>query len=430
MATSNSFVTRGLELTRQASDYEKQELYSEAIGAYVDAIKAFQTAIKYESFQASKQSLQNRITELFSRAEYLKKIQKQKKEAVPEPTGNSGNAQAKKGSGEDGDEEAKKLEDALSGAIVRDKPNVSWDDVAGLEKAKESLKEAVVLPIKFPQLFVGARKPWKGILLYGPPGTGKSFLAKAVATEVDATFFSVSSSDLMSKWVGQSERLVKTLFELARKERPSIVFIDEIDSIAGKRGDNESESTRRVKTELLVQMQGVGNDNDGLLFLGATNTPWDLDSAVRRRFEKRIYIPLPEVNARKILFEKNIGTTPHQVNDQQFLQLAQKSEGYSGADISIVVREALMRPVRRLQKATHFRLVKDPKTGQEKYIDCAPRAPGAVEMRLIDVPPEKLMTPEVQVGDLDDALAVTRKSVSQEDIQRCDEWTKEFGMEA
>ena len=108
---------------------------------------------------------------------------------------------------DDGDPEAKKLRGALAGAILTDKPNIKWEDVAGLEQAKEALKEAVILPIKFPHLFVGKRQPWKGILLYGPPGTGKSYLAKAVATEANSTFFSVSSSDLVSKWMGESERL-------------------------------------------------------------------------------------------------------------------------------------------------------------------------------------------------------------------------------
>ncbi len=192
-----------------------------------------------------------------------------------------------------------------------EKPNILWNDVAGLENAKESLKEAVILPIKFPHLFTGKRKPWRGILLYGPPGTGKSYLAKAVATEANnSTFFSVSSSDLLSKWLGESEKLVKNLFELARTNRPSIIFIDEVDSLCGARSDNESESARRVKTEFLVQMQGtyfkryskklkiqlsltfcqilikgVGNDNDNILVLGATNIPWCLDAAIRRRFK-------------------------------------------------------------------------------------------------------------------------------------------------
>lgn len=159
---------------------------------------------------------------------------------------------------------------------------MKWEDVAGLEFAKTSLKEAIILPSKFPDIFVGIRKPWKGILLYGPPGTGKTFLAKACATQANSTFFSISSSDLMSKYVGESEKLIKSLFQMAHEKSPSIIFIDEIDSLAGARSEGENESSRRVKTEFMVQMQGVGNDTGGVLVLGATNLPWALDSAIRR----------------------------------------------------------------------------------------------------------------------------------------------------
>lgn len=177
--------------------------------------------------------------------------------------------------------------------------------MAGLHEAKKNLKEAVILPIKFPEAFKGNVKPWKGILLYGPPGTGKTYLAKACATESNATFFSISSSDLISKWVGETEKLIKQLFQIAREKKPSIIFIDEIDSLCGKRGDGGNESSNRVKTEFLVQMQGVGHDDKGVLVLGATNIPWGLDPAVRRRFERRVYIALPEIEARLTLL-KNV----------------------------------------------------------------------------------------------------------------------------
>jgi vacuolar protein-sorting-associated protein 4 len=234
------------------------------------------------------------------RAEYIKKTVLDK---PAEPQGGSGGgsgaaAQKKKQEGDNDDEEESKLEGALASAIVTETPNVSWDDVKGLENAKEGLKEAVVLPIRFPQLFDEVRQPWRGILLYGPPGTGKSFLAKACATECEGTFFSISSSDLVSKWMGESEKLIKQLFKMARERKPSIIFIDEVDSLCGSRSEGENDSSRRIKTEFLVQMQGVGNSMDGVLVLGATNVPWELDNAIRRRFQKRIYIPLPEAVAR------------------------------------------------------------------------------------------------------------------------------------
>ncbi|XP_061678374.1 vacuolar protein sorting-associated protein 4A isoform X6 [Syngnathoides biaculeatus] len=297
-------------------------------------------------------------------------------------------------------------------AIVMEKPNVRWNDVAGLEGAKEALKEAVILPIKFPHLFTGKRTPWRGILLFGPPGTGKSYLAKAVATEANnSTFFSVSSSDLMSKWLGESEKLVKNLFDLARQHKPSIIFIDEVDSLCGSRNENESEAARRIKTEFLVQMQGVGNNNDGILVLGATNIPWVLDAAIRRRFEKRIYIPLPEEPARAQMFRLHLGNTPHSLSEADLRQLAHKTNGYSGADISIIVRDALMQPVRKVQSATHFKKIRGlSRSNNQVMVDdlltpCSPGDPAALEMTWMDVPSDKLLEPIVCLLSVSSAIS-------------------------
>jgi vacuolar protein-sorting-associated protein 4 len=316
-----------------------------------------------------------------------------------------------------------------------EKPDVKWDDVAGLEGAKESLKEAVILPIKFPHLFTGNRKPWKGILLFGPPGTGKSYLAKAVATEAsNSTFFSVSSSDLVSKWLGESEKLVKNLFDLAREHKPSIIFIDEIDSLCSSRSDNESESARRIKTQFLVQMQGVGNDTDGILVLGATNIPWVLDSAIRRRFEKRIYIPLPEQNARTAMFKLHVNTMKHNLTSEDFRQLGRDSEGYSGADVNIVVRDAMMEPVRKIQSATHFKRVHglSPLDGSESndlLTPCGPGDLGAVEMNWMVVPGDKLLEPVISMADMQLALSKSKPTVNEEDLLKLRKFTEDFGQE-
>nr|CAI5828105.1 unnamed protein product [Callosobruchus analis] len=174
-------------------------------------------------------------------------------------------------------------------------PNVHWNDVVGLEFAKAAIQEAVVWPMLRPDIFTGLRRPPKGILLFGPPGTGKTLIGKCVASQSKSTFFSISASSLTSKWVGEGEKMVRALFTVARVHQPAVIFIDEIDSLLTQRNDTEHESSRRIKTEFLVQLDGAMTDNEErILVIGATNRPQELDEAARRRFVKRLYIPLPE----------------------------------------------------------------------------------------------------------------------------------------
>ncbi|KAH9503578.1 Vacuolar protein sorting-associated protein 4A [Bulinus truncatus] len=434
---------KAIELVTKATEEDKKKNYEEALKCYEHAVEYFLHAIKYEATSdKAKESIRSKCTQYLDRAEKLKQYLRKKDKKSPMLDGGNGKKASSDDKSSDEDEDGKdpdkkKFEAQLTGAIVMESPNIKWDDIAGLEVAKESLKEAVILPVKFPHLFTGKRKPWKGILLFGPPGTGKSYLAKAVATEANnSKFFTVSSADLVSKWLGESEKLVKTLFQLAREHKPAIIFIDEVDALCGSRSENESESARRIKTEFLVQMQGVGNDNDGILVLGATNIPWALDPAIRRRFEKRIYIPLPEAPARAEMFRLNLGSTPHTLADEDFKELAAKTEGYSGADISIVVRDALMMPVRKVQTATHFRKVKGPcRKNPDVIVDdlltpCSPGAPGAIEMSWMDVPGDKLLEPIVSKADMLMAITNSKPTVNAEDLKRLQKFTDDFGMEA
>ena len=214
--SNTDFLGRAIDVVKKAIENDTAGDYEKAYQLYYSSLELFMLALKWEKNAKSKEMIRAKAGEYMERAEKLKnhladtdKGNKKKPAAVGsngKVSGSGGKGGDDDSAGGENDADAKKLRGALQGAILTDKPNVKWEDVAGLENAKEALKEAVILPIKFPHLFVGKRQPWKGILLYGPPGTGKSYLAKAVATEANSTFFSVSSSDLVSKWMGESER--------------------------------------------------------------------------------------------------------------------------------------------------------------------------------------------------------------------------------
>ncbi|XP_021236338.1 katanin p60 ATPase-containing subunit A-like 2 isoform X3 [Numida meleagris] len=252
--------------------------------------------------------------------------------------------------------EMRELATVVSKDIYLHNPNVKWDDIIGLDAAKRLVKEAVVYPIRYPQLFTGILSPWKGLLLYGPPGTGKTLLAKAVATECNTTFFNISASTIVSKWRGDSEKLVRVLFELARYHAPSTIFLDELESVMSQRGTvsgGEHEGSRRMKTELLVQMDGLARSDDLVFVLAASNLPWELDSAMLRRLEKRILVDLPNQEARQAMIQhwlpplSNSGGVELRT-DLDYSLLGQETDGYSGSDIRLVCKEAAMRPVRKV----------------------------------------------------------------------------------
>uniref|UniRef100_A0A452QXE7 Katanin p60 ATPase-containing subunit A-like 2 n=1 Tax=Ursus americanus TaxID=9643 RepID=A0A452QXE7_URSAM len=211
----------------------------------------------------------------------------------------------------------------------------------------------------YPQLFTGILSPWKGLLLYGPPGTGKTLLAKAVATECKTTFFNISASTIVSKWRGDSEKLVRVLFELARYHAPSTIFLDELESVMSQRGTapgGEHEGSLRMKTELLVQMDGLARSEDLVFVLAASNLPWELDCAMLRRLEKRILVDLPSREARQAMIHHWLPPVSKSRalelrTELEYRVLSQETEGYSGSDIKLVCREAAMRPMRKIFSA-------------------------------------------------------------------------------
>ncbi len=391
----------------QAKESEKKENFSKAVRMWGHAIDSLEELKKIDPNKYNRETYEKKIYEL---ERNVKECKKKVKIRVDES---------------DSKKEEDKLQKQLSSALIKESPNIKWEEIAGLEKAKNALKEAVILPLKFPQLFKEKRKPWKGILLYGPPGTGKSFLAKAAATETGGKFYSISASNIVSKWMGESEKLIKGLFDLARQNKPAVIFIDEIDSVLSSRSDNDNDATRRLKTEFLIQMQGVGNDDDGILVLGATNIPWALDPAVRRRFQKKIYISLPDYNARKLMFKLNLGDTDSEVTEKEFDILAKMTEGYSGSDIATLTQDAIYGPLRKCQISKYF-----------KYIDkthispCSPSDKGAFKLTLSQIRnPECLIAPKVSFEDYVLSVQKIKATVNEKDLEKHKEFTQEFGQE-
>ena len=290
------------------------------------------------------------------------------------------------------------LKKQIEEEIIEKKINVNFDDIASLDDAKEILIESLFIPRYIPNFFKGLREPWKGLLLFGPPGTGKTLLAKAVACMGNSTFFNVKSSSFASKWVGESEKLVKFLFQFARERSPSIIFIDEIDSIARKR--NEQTPSYEIKTlnELLMQMDGL-EKNENIFVFASTNRPFDLDDAILRRFQKAVYIPLPDHQARKKMFEIFLKDNNYDRNIN-LDKLAKMTEGYNGSDIYNLCKESSYMILRKtIKEYTKFHSKVDENCFKDEKIK------------------NKLLS-SISNEDFMEALKYSKKSVSPESIEQ------------
>ncbi|XP_067866986.1 fidgetin-like protein 1 [Heterodontus francisci] len=290
-----------------------------------------------------------------------------------------------------------KMIQLIMSEIMDHGPPVNWDDIAGLEFAKATIKEIVVWPMLRPDIFTGLRGPPKGILLFGPPGTGKTLIGKCIACQSGATFFSISASSLTSKWVGEGEKMVRAMFAVARCHQPAVIFIDEIDSLLSQRVDGEHDSSRRIKTEFLVQLDGAATSaDDRILVVGATNRPQEIDEAARRRLVKRLYIPLPEVSARRQMVVKLMSHENCFLSPEELESIVEQSEGFSGADMTQLCREAALGPIRSIQIA-----------------DISTITPDQVR--------------PIAFIDFKNAFIIVRPSVSPKDLELYEKWNKTFG---
>ncbi|KAL0819889.1 hypothetical protein ABMA28_007902 [Loxostege sticticalis] len=292
-----------------------------------------------------------------------------------------------------------KLVQLILDEIVEGGPKVHWEDIAGQETAKQALQEMVVLPSLRPELFTGLRSPAKGLLLFGPPGNGKTLLARCVAAECSATFFSISAATLTSKYVGEGEKMVRALFQVARELQPSIIFVDEVDSLLCERSSGEHEASRRLKTEFLVEFDGLpAAGADRLIVMAATNRPQELDEAALRRFPKRVYVSLPDLRTRSALLRRVLarGAAASAITDDELARLAALTDGYSGSDLTALCRDAALGPIREL----------DPE-----------------EVKCLDLS----LVRSITFHDFMDALKRIRPSVSPHSLVAYEKWSVQYG---
>jgi SpoVK/Ycf46/Vps4 family AAA+-type ATPase len=280
--------------------------------------------------------------------------------------------------------------------IMEQTNTVKFDDIIGMNDLKQILREIIILPQIRPDIFTGLRTPPKGLLLFGPPGTGKTFIAKAVASECNCTFFNISASSLTSKWLGESEKLVRALFEIAKQNQPSIIFFDEIESILSKRTDDDNEASKRIKTEFFIQFDGMQTTSaDRVLLIAATNRPQDLDSAILRRLAKRVYVGPLDLEGRKNFIYKTLLDVENVLNSYDYIKIANLTENYSNSDLKELCREAAFEPFRELN-----------------------------EYQIRNV---KKLRP-IQGKDFAKALNVVRGSLSNTMMKELIEWNKQYGQ--
>ena len=284
------------------------------------------------------------------------------------------------------------------------KSRITWDDIGGLEDVKLLMMETVVISaLKKP----AAIQPWKGILLFGPPGTGKTLLASAAAGSLNATFFNVKASSVLSKYFGESSKIISALYEVAREKAPSIVFLDEIDALTTRRSSDTSEATRRMLSTLLTELEGFHGGGDGklVLTLAATNTPWDLDEAVLSRFPRRIYVPLPDREATKEIIKINTHGLDISRLDLDAIAGESVERLYSGRDIRNLCQEAIWNMIREENRDLHK----------------------LASLPLEELRKRSLRTRPLEMRDFEEAFKRIKSPLSRKDIERYEKWAEEFG---
>jgi len=393
------------------------DLSGPLMAAFKKAKREFEEAIKRgDNDTAKKKALEcarilRQLSQYdpYNRESYLKKAKKWEGVAKDIEAGRYGVRKAKTSKplkesvgGREEEDEEDQFKRYVEGLIARSK--VKWSDIGGLDEVKRLIMETVVISaLQRPESI----QPWKGILLFGPPGTGKTLLASAAAGSLNATFFNVKASSVLSKYFGESAKIVSALYAVARERAPSIVFIDEIDALTTKRSQEQSEASRRMLSTLLTELDGFQDKKSDILVLtlAATNTPWDLDEAILSRFPRRIYVPLPDKEATKAIIR--IHTKGLDISKLDLDAIAEESVRrlYSGRDLKNLCQEAIWNMIREENKDL-YRLA---------------------ELPFEELRKRSLRTRPLEMRDFEEAFRKIKSPLTKKEIERYEKWVEEFG---
>lgn len=418
---------KGIQYISDAISCQNSDKFELALQNYKAGIEHLMHFIKYNKNESENKIIKIRVEEYMTTAEMIKeKLDNSDKKTINTQIKNNDNTLTKPKNDSENSEHSKEIlskMEEIKSSIVFEKPDVKFESIIGLETAKKALNEILNFPKAFSHMYKGIRKATNAVLLYGPPGTGKTQLARAAATQSNCVFFSISSSTILSKWVGDSEQNIKALFEVANQMAPSIIFLDEADSMFQTRQDDEQGATRRVKTEFLILMDGIKSNKD-VFILAATNKPNDLDIAFLRRMPKKIYIPLPDKASRILMLSGMLTGLEHSLTEEDLEKLADLLDGYSGSDIKNFVNEAANAPLHRISKSKYF--VKEENT--DKYMVCDENTENKMEINYLEVAKlGQIKEMPILYHDFIDALEIIKATVDPSELLQYEIYTEKFG---
>lgn len=432
MMQPGDFITKAGGLVKQGQEAEGRGTFHEALCYYEQALVIFNTLLQNKRCVYMNKTIANYASDCLARAQEIKEAI-DKGLPVGPLSGSTSSSSSTRGASSSSsamlkdhlmnDEKAMMMQQLSLTRLTPGQYKMTWNDIVGMTSVKRLLDDTIKLPTLLPHLFTGNREALRSLLFYGPPGTGKTLLGKALACLSGVTFYTISSADVISKYVGDSEKYIKYLFEMVKADKPCILFLDEVDALCGKR-EESGHSTKAVQ-QFLQQLDGVTTTGsmDGVFVVACTNVPWSLDDAMRRRFEQRIYVGLPSCSDRCALFRYYVSKDTHEVSEAQFGELATLTPHFSPADIKQLCKMAAMMPIKCVAKATHFEMLPE---GELR--PCNASHPMGIPMTMDSIPDKmSIIAPPTTYTHLLEQLAYTKSTADVAKLEDYEKWTELYG---